>query len=163
MENRKFIIIAAAFMLIIGGLLFLNNKTGNKIKIPGRNVFISPTVTVSKVNDSILLRSIVLESQNDSGENGIALIQEKEGKLSVSLRITGSPSGTIQPAHIHLGSCGKMDDVLYPLSNLVNGESETIIDTTFKKLYKDLPLAVNVHKSEKEANIYVSCGNIPSK
>ena len=48
----------------------------------------------------------------------------------------------------------------YPLSNVVNGVSETVLNVTFDQLLSERPLGINVHKSATELNISVASGNL---
>ncbi|OGC91780.1 hypothetical protein A2899_00710 [Candidatus Amesbacteria bacterium RIFCSPLOWO2_01_FULL_49_25] len=100
-----------------------------------------------------------LSTQNDSGQSGQAVITEENGQLRVVITLTGSPPDSTQPAHIHLGSCPTPGQVQYPLTSLQNGQSETVINSTWSAL-KSQAMAVNVHKSASEATVYVACGNI---
>lgn len=104
---------------------------------------------------------IKLSVQNESGETGVASLVEKDGKVLVVLNLLGTPIDVPQPAHIHAGSCPTPGKVEYPLTNVLNGRSETTIDTTMAELKKMVPLAVNVHKSTTEAGVYVACGDFP--
>jgi len=102
---------------------------------------------------------IRLLEQNKSGETGTATLFDGAKGLIVRLRMS---SGDVdQPAHIHKGTCEKLDPKpTYPLKAVHNGQSEwTIEGVTIAQLEK-APYAINVHKSAKEAAIYVSCGNI---
>ena len=78
----------------------------------------------------------------------------------MKLALTGAATSTPQPAHIHIGSCPTPGAVKYPLINVVNGMSDTLLDVSLAQLKSELPLAVNVHKSAAEASVYVACGNI---
>ena len=106
--------------------------------------------------------NITLSAQSDSGETGVASLVEKDGKVLVVLNVMGTPIDVEQPAHIHLGACPTPGKVEFPLANVLNGRSETTIDTTMADLKKMLPLAINIHKSEEEAKVYVACGDFPS-
>ncbi len=101
--------------------------------------------------------------QNDSGQNGTVVLSEEDGKTKVVINLTAAPGASVsasQPAHIHDGSCPTPGAVKYPLTNVVNGKSETIIDTTIDQLKSSLPLAVNVHKSPTEIAVYTACGDL---
>lgn len=106
------------------------------------------------------LAFIILEPQNGSGQTGIAALSDLAGKTKVLVDLTGASGDLAQPTHIHAGACPGVGEVKYPLNNLVNGKSETILEVGLSQLKAQLPLAVNVHKSEKEAETYVACGNI---
>jgi hypothetical protein len=100
-----------------------------------------------------------LAAQNNSGETGTATLFDGAKGLIVKLRTSGSDVD--QPAHIHKGTCDKLDPKpAYPLKPVHDGQSETTIEgVTIAQLQKS-PYAINVHKSAKEASVYVSCGNL---
>ncbi len=107
--------------------------------------------------------TVTLGAQNNSKEMGTATLKEVDGKVTVTLDLTGTPKGVSQPAHIHTGSCPNPGAIKYPLTNVVDGKSETTLDVTMDKLRSELPLAVNIHKSAAQSKVYVSCGNLPEK
>ena len=100
-----------------------------------------------------------LLAQNNSGETGTATLYDGTKGLIVKLRTSGSEAD--QPAHIHKGTCEKLDPKpAYPLKPVHDGQSETTVEgVTIAQLQKS-PHAINIHKSAKEAAIYVSCGNL---
>lgn len=105
--------------------------------------------------------SVELNEQNDSGEMGMATLTEVEGEVVVSLSTQGYAEDISQPAHIHLGSCPDVGAVEYPLTNVVNGESETTLEgVSMDDLESGLPLAINVHKSVPEVSVYTACGDL---
>ena len=108
--------------------------------------------------------TVKLSPQSKSGESGTATLTESgEGKTKVVLNVTGAPSGVSQPVHIHKGTCAKLDPKpAFPLSPLVNGKSETTINTSLDTLQKE-DYAINGHKSAKEVSTYVFCGDIAGK
>lgn len=148
---KIWIIVIVVAALIGAYVLLMNNKT----KEPAT----TQTNTITKYSD-VTERTISLKEQNGSGELGSAVLTEKDGKVTVTLDMTGAPKDTPQPAHIHSGSCPDVGAVAYPLTNVVNGKSQTVLDTTFAKLDAKEPLAINVHKSVAESSTYVSCGNL---
>lgn len=103
---------------------------------------------------------INLAEQNNSGESGVATFMEENGRVKVTLKMTGAPADVVQPAHIHTGSCPDVGGVKYPLTSPVNGMSETMLDVSLDQLRSQLPLGLNVHKSTAEAGVYVSCGDL---
>lgn len=113
---------------------------------------------VEQVGDNTM--TVSLAAQNDSGETGTATLTEKDGKVSVTVNVANAPEGVPQPAHIHSGACPTPGPVVYPLTNVVNGMSETVLDVDMATLRQGLPLAVNVHKSAAEVQVYVSCGDL---
>lgn len=103
---------------------------------------------------------VALSAQNDSGMSGSATLTGMNGSTLVELELTGAPAGVAQPAHIHTGSCVDIGGVVYPLKFPVDGTSETTLDVSLDAILAQLPLALNVHKSPEEANIYVACGDL---
>ena len=153
----KVVILIIVVILIAGGVyyFFMGDKTQD-----APEQVVTETKTVETTYKNVTERTIALPEQNDSGESGSAVLTEKDGKVTVSLDMTGFPAGVPQPAHIHVGSCPDVGAVAYPLTNVVDGKSETVLDTTFAKLDAKEPLAINVHKSVPESKVYVSCGNL---
>ena len=106
--------------------------------------------------------SIDLEEQNASGQSGTATFSvNDDGTVHVSIEISGGGADP-QPAHIHEGTCDELNpQPAFPLESVVNGASETDVDVSLDELAL-ASYAVNVHKSEAEADVYVACGDITS-
>lgn len=157
--SRLYLIIGSIVVLAILGLIAFSSRTQTTpvaTPLPTTLVTSSPEPTGREI-------VINLEEQNNSSESGTATISEEGGKVMVSLNLTGAPTNIAQPAHIHVGKCPKPDAVKYPLTSVMNGDSATTLDITLDQLLSELPLAVNVHKSSAQANIYVACGDIPAQ
>lgn len=103
---------------------------------------------------------IQLSPQNNSGQSGTAELTDMgNGMTRVVLNLANSPSGP-QPVHIHQGTCANLNpQPLYPLMNLVNGRSETMVNARLATILAQ-PHAINAHKSPQEVSVYVACGNI---
>src|SRR5919108_2454625 len=73
--------------------------------------------------------SVRMHAQNKSGESGSAkLTAEGTDKTRVEISLKGAPKGTAQPAHIHEGTCAKLDPKpKYGLENVVDGKSSTVV------------------------------------
>lgn len=102
----------------------------------------------------------ILYEQNGSRQNGSMILTQQDDKVRVIISLTNTPKDVVQPAHFHSGDCRKLGDIKYPLNSVVNGDSDTVLDVSFDDLKKELPLVVNVHKSETDIKSYVSCGAI---
>ncbi len=101
-----------------------------------------------------------LLAQNNSGETGTATLFDGAKGLIVKLRLSGGGDAD-QPAHIHKGTCEKLDPKpTYPLKSVHDGQSETVIEGVTLAQLQKAPFAINVHKSTKEIPVYVSCGNL---
>ena len=105
--------------------------------------------------------SVMLGEQNGSKESGTAqLSSEGPDKTRVVLSIKGGPAKVAQPAHIHEGSCAKLDPKpKYPLSNVEDGKSTTVVSASLESLTSGA-LAINVHKSGDDMKTYVACGDL---
>ena len=134
MQNKIIWIVVA--IVVLGGIYWFMNQSGSQ---------------------SIV---VALSAQNSSGMNGTATLTDMDGSTLVELALTGAPAGITQPAHIHTGSCANIGGVVYPLTSPVNGVSETTLGVSLETILAGLPLALNVHKSAAEANVYVACGDL---
>lgn len=155
--TRSTILVGVIALIILGGavvLLSQNKATNQTQPLP------SPVQDAQQTTP--LSVSVNLTAQNNSGESGTATLTALEGgKTNVSLNLSGAPTDIAQPAHIHSGSCSNLGDVVYPLTSAMNDQSETTLDVDLEEgILNKLPLAVNVHKSNSEINIYYSCGDI---
>ena len=103
--------------------------------------------------------SVRMQAQNASGETGSAkLTAEGADKTRVEISLKGAPKGTPQPAHIHEGSCAKLDPKpKHGLENVVDGKSTTVVGASLESVRG---MAINVHKSTDDIKTYVSCGDI---
>ena len=104
--------------------------------------------------------TVALATVNNSGESGRVILTEKNGKTTVVLSLAGFKNSVSQPAHIHIGVCPGVGAIKYPLNNVINGKSSTVLPVSIAKLRSERPLAVNVHKSAAEVKTYVACGAI---
>lgn len=148
--------VAAAIVIIIGGFLLLSARQTPQT---------SPTPTPIQATatpgiPAVIEKSILLSEQNNSGVSGSAVLREENDQVTVTLNITGGPSGTPQPAHIHVGACPDVGNVKYPLTNVVDGQSQTVLNVTLDQLKAEQPLAINVHKSAAQITAYTACGDL---
>lgn len=115
----------------------------------------TPEVTVNEM-------TVNLAEENKSGESGTATLKETNGKITVTLNLIGFMKDIVQPAHIHVGACPGVGAVKYPLTDIINGSSVTVLSATLAEIKQNLPLAINVHKSAKEITNYTACGELSS-
>ena len=113
--------------------------------------------------------TVTLRAQNGSNETGTATMSDTPAGLVVDVKVMPAPASP-QPAHIHMGSCSKLDPApAYPLAAIAKGtdasgqaigeSTTTIPNVTLAKLEAGT-YAVNVHKSADEAKTYVACGDV---
>jgi len=104
--------------------------------------------------------TVNLSAQNGSGESGTATLTPQGDKTQVVIKLTGAPDGVQQPAHIHDGSCAKLDPKpRVPLQNVVGGNSTTTLDMKLGDVMGKGG-AINVHKSAADVKTYVACGDM---
>ena len=105
--------------------------------------------------------NINMGQQNDSKQDGTATIKAVEGGILVTVSLTNTPANASEPAHIHQGTCAKLNPAPWkPLNNVVDGKSVTTVKGVTIADLKKSHYAVNVHKSAADLATYVSCGDI---
>jgi hypothetical protein len=105
--------------------------------------------------------SVTMNAQNGSGESGTATLTAKGANTLVVISLKGEPAEAKQPAHIHPGSCAKLNPIpKYPLTDVYDGKSTTTVTQTLSDLDTG-HFAINVHASAANLKKYVSCGDIP--
>jgi hypothetical protein len=105
--------------------------------------------------------SVTLSAQPGGNQPGLAVIFEDQGVTFVGLFVEPGPSGVLQPAHFHTGTCAAPGPIVEPLASVLDGASFTLLSAGQAELV-DQGLIINVHKSEAEATAYVSCGEVVS-
>lgn len=163
-ENNRSMLwaIIAGVILVIAVLFLLTQNTATQDPDP------TNTINTTTGNDDIeenidedntFQTTFNLEEQNNSGQNGTVVLSEVGNQVQVTINLS-NPNSAPEPAHIHIGSCPNPGAVLHHLSDVVNGTSVTLLDTTLADLNARGALAVNIHKSAAESGIYYSCGNL---
>jgi LPXTG-motif cell wall-anchored protein len=95
--------------------------------------------------------------RDDGSGTGTATLTAQGNQTQVVLRV-----GTTNPemlAHIHADACPGVGAVVFPLTNVMNGASTTIIDAPLATVLGQ-GRAINLHKSPQDAGVYVGCGNL---
>ena len=104
--------------------------------------------------------TVRLTAQNKSGETGSAKLTPQGDQTKVEISLKGTPKGVAQPAHIHEGSCAKLDPKpKYGLESITDGKSTTVVPVSIDTLLGG-KMAINVHKSGEDLKTYVACGDI---
>ena len=104
--------------------------------------------------------TIQIHAKNGSGESGTATLTRLGAKTRIVIGIKGENTTGKQPAHVHKGTCAKLDPKpAYPLHDVVLGKSNTVIDASLDELVAT-PMAINVHESAQNLGKYVACGDI---
>lgn len=112
-----------------------------------------------KSMSSSKMGTVKINAQNGSGESGTATLTQGTDGVLVKLDLKGG-SGD-QPAHIHKGTCAKLDPKpAYPLTTVADGKSETTLKDVKLSTLMAGTYAINVHKSTTDLKDYVACGNL---
>ena len=105
--------------------------------------------------------NINMGAQNGSKQNGTATLKDIAGGVWVKVSVFNEPKNASEPAHIHTGTCKKLNPAPYkPLSNVIHGTSVTTVKGITVASLKKSHYAVNVHESAANLKRYVSCGDI---
>ncbi len=173
--SRNVVIATIVALLLIGVsyFLYVNYKQGQEaqmqIEQAGQQAKTDAEMKAKQAKDArdmemktegMKEETVQLASINNSGQSGVANVGEENGKVTITLRLNGGVGDVSQPAHIHTGACPGVGAVKYPLTSIVNGQSKTTLNITMAELLKQLPLAINVHKSVEEVKTYTACGDI---
>jgi|HubBroStandDraft_1064217.scaffolds.fasta_scaffold315768_2 hypothetical protein len=137
-------------------------KTLTSVLFTGVLVTLGASVAVA---DTMMAASkpltVTIKAQNGSGESGTATLTQSGANVVVTLALKGGAAAA-QPAHIHTGTCAKLNPApKYPLTNVVNGASTTTLKDMKLSALETGGFAINVHKSTADIKTYVACGDIP--
>jgi hypothetical protein len=122
----------------------------------------APTV-VNNVNNAMSAHAMTINmtAQNSSKQDGQVFLNDTSGGLKVKIQLKNEAAGASEPAHIHQGTCAKLNPAPWkPLSNVVNNLSVTTIPGLTIAEIKKAKYAVNVHQSTSNLGHYVSCGDL---
>jgi hypothetical protein len=121
------------------------------------------TNTMNSVNNAMSphAMTINLGAQNGSKQDGQAFLNDTSAGLKVKLQVKNEPAMASEPAHIHQGTCAKLNPAPWKgLSNVVKGVSVTTIKGLTIADLKKAKYAINVHESAANLGHYVSCGDL---
>ena len=104
---------------------------------------------------------MALAVQPGGNQPGEAFVFEEGGVTFVGLFVEPGPSGVLQPAHFHTGTCAAPGPIVEPLAMVLGRSSFTILSAPQAE-FVDTGLIINVHKSVAESSVYVSCGEVLS-
>jgi hypothetical protein len=107
--------------------------------------------------------TVTMGAGRDASQTGTATLTDQGSQTQVVLNIQPGAAGVEQPVHIHSGNCPGVGAVAFPLTNVVNGTSTTVVDATLDSL-RTGGYSINVHQDGTQAGlgVYVSCGAIPA-
>lgn len=125
-------------------------------------LLLTSAVTPALAADVTGHKTYAIAAQNGSGELGTVTLTSLGDKTRVEVALANSPMSTPQPAHIHEGTCAKLNPKpKYPLAVVVDGLSTSTVDVPMSTLIAG-GFAVNVHESTTNIPKYVACGDLGS-
>ncbi|HET9341334.1 MAG TPA: hypothetical protein VFO25_00295 [Candidatus Eremiobacteraceae bacterium] len=105
---------------------------------------------------------VPLQAIGGSNQTGSATLTSAGNKTNVVIALNGVAADAVEPAHIHQGTCAKLDPKpTYPLTSVAGGQSATTLNVPLSALQTG-GFAINVHQSMTNISTYVACGNIPA-
>lgn len=146
-------ILVGAAVVIAGLFLFQSNQQTFQPGVGG-----GPPDLIEQQRMEVRLDAV---DEDQIDQSGRALLEETDGRVMVTLDVNQVEGLNNQPAHIHLGSCPGVGEIIFPLNNVTDGRSVTEIETTLDQLRSGPEMAINIHKSIEEASIYTACGTLP--
>lgn len=154
MKMTSLVWIAVIALVVIAGWLLLSDNRQVQPGVGGGPAVISEQDRMEFNLDAT--------DKDQFDQSGKATLEENNGRVRVTLAVNQVEGLNNQPAHIHLGSCPDVGEVTFPLNNVVDGKSVTEISITLDSLRSSQsPMAINIHKSAEESNVYTACGNLP--
>ena len=127
------IVIVAVLILAVGGIYYfaITQKSVKEEAMEKKD-------EMMKKDESAMMEkkemTIVLNALNDSGQVGKAVFSDMNGETKVVINISPSTANVLQPSHIHAGACPNPAAVVYPLNDVINGQSETILDVSLGEI-----------------------------
>ena len=170
-QNIVSIIVGVLVVAAIGGGLYLSSSKDKMVnKSESAPISQDTTAVNTHATDSAMMNKgeedmdvpmmMALAQLGNSKMQGSVTLTPEGDKTEVSIMLTGSVKGESYPAHIHVGACPTPGAIKYPLTNIVDGKSVTLVSASVDEIWKSLPLALNVHKSALDIKTYVACGDL---
>lgn len=102
--------------------------------------------------------TVGLAEQNGSGISGTATLTETSGTLDVFVTLDGDDGSTPRPIHIHAGTCEELGDVVYGLTDVMDGSASSTVEAILADLEGEF--AINAHESADAIESYIACGPV---
>lgn len=154
------IIAYCAVALLLGACSSNKTETSSTTTSAPESMATAAATMASNMMAAMHSMTVPIAAMNGSGETGTATLTPMGSKTSVVISIKGENATGKQPAHIHLGTCAKLNPApKYGLKDVILGKSVTIVDASVTQLMST-PMAINVHESGADVMKYVACGDI---
>ena len=154
--NTALVVVIILLLVLAGLIYFLAQQPVTQETLPAEE---KNGATMEENLEQAVLQVVYNPAEGFNAADSVSL-NEDEDATRVVIRYNDG-SQVPQPAHIHEGSCENLGGVKYALSDVVGGVSETLVPVLLSELQAGLPLAVNVHKSAEEVDVYLACGDLP--
>ena len=124
------------------------------------------TLLLSSMVSSALAQGVGLtltfQPGRDATQPGTVTLTPQGAQTMVVINVAPGTAGADQPAHIHDGTCPGVGAVAYPLTNVSDGHSTTMVNASLSSL-QDGNHSINIHQGPgAEINIYTACVDIPA-
>lgn len=151
--NRRLVLCVLSLLVAV---LFMggcgNDRAATKSKVLATNAAVN---------------AVAILKHDPSGVADLTWSPQKK-ELIVKLSLIGLVPRSVHPAHIHVGACSKIGDVVYPLHDVVADERGTGTETTtIADVAHGIPAAdwsINVHNGPTLATgdqfLPIACGDI---
>jgi hypothetical protein len=156
MNQNTIIGIVVLLFIVAGGLWYMNSNKPDTVTEDA--MMEEGAAENGAMMEGVVTVDLAEVAGSDTTQTGTAVLTEIDGQVEVVLTVSPALE-TSQPAHIHAGDCPGVGDVVYPLENVVDGASTTVLDITMADLEGE-NLAINVHKSADEVSVYTACGEL---
>lgn len=106
--------------------------------------------------------TVELAEQNDLKQPGQAWLEERDGRTAIGIRVATPPPGP-QDAAVHGGTCTDLGNARHELSNVVFGDSFTVLNAPLEELRGQALVVFGVIEFEDGQPLARSaaCGAIP--
>lgn len=122
-------------------------------------VLVCASSATARATDNSGGKVYAVNGMSGSGQHGTVALKPRGAKTVVEIHLLNAPA-SMEPAHIHSGSCAHLNpSPKYALTPVVDGISETTVDAPIAALTAG-GMAVNVHKSSTAMSTYVACGDL---
>ena len=147
--KKLFFVIGLVLVIYLVWQLFTSSDGQTDIKFEDKKELSKFTFKINEVNDS--------------GRKGEVEIEQTkpDNFAKIFIKLSGSPKDTPELATLHTGACqDEFTSPLWPLTKVVNGRSETVLEMSPEILLSQKPLALKVFSGLEPSIELVACADI---